>query len=251
MYVDTVIVPAPNVHIGTLVMYSLLFVLCIYSYYTRSPREINRTLHLTLIVSLCGVMNAALYLGSHRFVTFHWLGQMQAAAQFFGLILASLTWMVGITSFSVVLKKQDKRPIQVLLAYFLTFVLFALSIAYEAIIGRVIQTNGFDNFEALRSASSKIFISIISLDWGFLLLFVSLFMQYRQSLSRTVMVTLAIFCIMNTVSLIVGTDMRVSSGYLGIANEFYLLFFFTDFVPSLSLYMTTIYWKDMNKSEEQ
>jgi hypothetical protein len=99
----------PNVNIGTVIVYSLLFIQCLYAYWSRTPKQINWTLHLTIIVSVFGVINGALFLSSRQFSSFHQLGQLVITSFFFGLFLAPLTWMVGITLFSVVLKQAKDQ----------------------------------------------------------------------------------------------------------------------------------------------
>jgi hypothetical protein len=59
------------------------------------------------------------------------------------------------------------------------------------------------------------------------------------------------FCIMNTISLIFVIAISAKGGNLGLANYLYILFFFGNLIPVLSLYMTTFCWKDVTELEEQ
>jgi hypothetical protein len=224
----------------------VLLLVCIYAFVKRSSIDRTTSLHQTMIVAIVGLLNAILLMAafSSDFVS---LFSTLLSGLFFGLVITPLTWMVGITLFLTVAK--DKRPKLVIVGYFFTFIQLVLMIVTITFLSKLISINTSYGYHNDQMVYGDIFISIISINWVFFLLFFALVIQYRRSVSGKIMATLLIFGILNTGRLIMETIFTFTGVDLKVSTVLYLSFFFTDFISVISLYISTIFWKGLKYSE--
>jgi hypothetical protein len=168
---------------------------------------------------------------------------MKLSGLFFGGTLTPLIWMVGITIFLSI--STGKRPLLIMAGYFFTFIQFALLVVYITFLSKILDPSNTSELLYDEDVYGNTYTSIISINWVFFLLFSALVIQHGHSVSKTIMVTLIIFGILNTGRLIIETVLSFKGLTLGLGTYLYLLFFFTDFASAVSLYMSTLYWKDL------
>jgi hypothetical protein len=164
---------------------------------------------------------------------------------FFGLSLVPGIWMVGITLFSLLLKK----PFLVLVAYFVTLVQFGLIAVSMASIGNFFSEDDGSFFVKDRYLYTNMYKTVISVNWIYFILFFALLMLNRQSIPRSVTNTLILFGVLNTSRLLTETVLQRVGDRLEIRTTLYILFFSTDFLSAISLYMTTFFWKNVEKEK--
>jgi hypothetical protein len=169
--------------------------------------------------------------------------RIATAGLFFGLSLVPAIWMVGITLFSLLLKK----PFLVLVAYFVTLVQFGLITVSMASIGNFFSEDDGSFFVIDRYLYTNMYKTVISVNWIYFILFFALLMLNRQSIPRSVTTTLILFGVLNTSRLLTETVLQRVGDRLEIRTILYILFFFTDFLSVISLYMTTFFWKNVEK----
>jgi hypothetical protein len=151
--------------------------------------------------------------------------------------------MAGITIFLSI--STGKRPLLVMAGYFFTFVQFALLVVYITFLSKILDPSNTSGLLYDEDVYGNTYISLISINWVFFLLFSALVIQHGHSVSKTIVVTLIIFGILNTGRLIIEAVLSFKGLSLGLSTYLYLLFFFTDFASAISLYMSTLYWKDL------
>ncbi|KAI8878952.1 hypothetical protein K501DRAFT_336429 [Backusella circina FSU 941] len=235
----------PNVVVGSLIMYILLLLLCIFAFVKRSSIDRNTSLHQTMVVAVFGLLNCILLLAAFSSDYFYSFSTLLSGL-YFGVALTPLIWMVGITIFLTV---AAKRPVLVMVGYFFTFVQLVLMITLIAFLSKILDPSSGFGYGNNETVYTSLFFSMISINWVFFLLFCALAIQHRHSVSGKIMATLIVFGVLNTVRLIVETVFTIEGGDLGISTYYYIMFFFTDFISAISLYMSTIFWKGLKHVE--
>ncbi|KAI8878946.1 hypothetical protein K501DRAFT_277016 [Backusella circina FSU 941] len=230
-----------NVVIGPLIMYSILFFLCIYGYVKRSSIDKNISLYNTIIVAVFGLLNSILLLVASDLNTGYTAGVLPAGL-FFGLILTPLTWMTGITLFSSI--NREKVPTMVKAGYFLTFIQTILIVIVIAFLTKYLnQPNGN---EYASSIFSNTYIATTSINWVYFMLYAALVIYYRFEYGERLCNALIVFGVLNTIRLITETVFLVQGGNLQVTTFLYIVFFFTDFVSSISLYVGIHFFKNLD-----
>lgn len=240
MFALTFLTFTPNVVIASLIMYIVLFILCMYAFVKRSSVDRNPSLYHALAVAIFGLLNAILLLAASD-INAGYTIEVLPAGLFFGLTLTPLTWMAGIALFLSL--DTDRIPIPILVGYFFTFVQFVLMIVVASFITIYFHHPNGDQYAAL--VYSNTYIANVSFNWVFFFLYSILGIYYRHDVNPKVFYTLIVFEVLNTVRLATETIFLVQGGDLSIDTYLYIFFFFTDFVSCISLYVSVFFWDDI------
>jgi hypothetical protein len=230
-------------------MYIVLFIVCIYAFVTRTSRERAISLYITIVVSIFGILGSALQtaLENHR-------GPINgglATAQVCSLVLTPLVWLAGINLFVGIATR--KTPIQVLGGWFFTLVQISLIVVMAVFLNTLRSPASGPVHTHAQNVVNPTHISMISINWSFFLLFFSLVLLYGHHVSRKGIIILFVFGVVNTVRIIMetvfATVTRLSTEHTIV--YLYLSFFLEDFLSAISLYVTTICWKNIQVLDNQ
>ncbi|KAI8878947.1 hypothetical protein K501DRAFT_277017 [Backusella circina FSU 941] len=233
-----------NIVIGPLVMYSLLFIVCIYAFIIRSYKDRVISLYLTIVVSILGIIGSTL-----QTVLEHPHGPLPGAlvtSQVCALLLVPFIWMTGVDLFRSI--TTQKTPVQVLGGWFFISIQVSLTVVMIVFLNTVRTSVSAApiHVHAVKVVNNA-HISIVCINWAFLLLFVSLLLQYMRFISRNGIIILVVFGVLNTLRLIVETVFVAVPGISGRYTYLYLYmsFFLVDFVSAISLYIITLCWEQL------
>jgi hypothetical protein len=231
----------PNIVIGPAVVYALLLVYLAWVFLGKRYGDQFDDIHLSFIVAIIGIVQASLLIafGSSGY-------NMWKVAFVSYFVLTALTWIIGIRKCYklVVNLSKDPKTLQACrnilnISYWISVGLVAITIAAAVFLQGTKYGVGFQG-----GLATGLSILVLVLFW---LIVISYFGALYYSFNLTTRIekdTLLLFGVLNGIVAVVDTVfMTTNFAFFGDVAVGFILFFLTDFLSVITLFIVTLAWK--------